>query len=79
MGTHCGLRGIEFNGGTWTIEGPLNDGNGNPPQGFGNPQDHGSVTLTSQDEGIYRSELGVERRVERASVTGTQPKEPACA
>lgn len=63
--THCGLRAIEFDGDRWAIEGALDDGSGNPPPGFGNPIDAGTVTLLSPDEAIYRSQFGVERRITR--------------
>jgi hypothetical protein len=63
--THCGLRAIEFDRDRWAIEGLLDDGNGNPPPGFGNPVDSGTVTLLSWTEGIFRSEFGIERRITR--------------
>jgi len=74
--THCGLRAVEFDGDRWAIDGPL-EGHlgGNPPDGFGNPQDHGTVTLVSPDEGIYLSEGGVERRIARG---GALPPVEGC-
>jgi hypothetical protein len=63
--THCGLTAVEFDGDRWAIEGRLDDGSGNPPEGFGNPTDSGTVTLVSLNEGMYRSFYGVERRITR--------------
>jgi hypothetical protein len=63
--THCGLRAVNFDEDRWAIEGVLDDGSGNPPDGFGNPTDAGTVTLVAPDEGIYRSFYGVERRITR--------------
>ena len=74
--THCGLRHVDFDGSTWAIEGVLDDGSGNPPDGFGNPFDRGSVVLQSHDEGVYRSELGVERKLTRG---GGLPNVQGCA
>jgi hypothetical protein len=55
--THCGLRHVEFAGSSWAIRGDLGDG-ANPPRDFGNPVDHGTISLTSPDEATYVSERG---------------------
>jgi hypothetical protein len=73
--THCGLRHVAFDGSTWAIEGVLDDGSMNPPDGFGNPEDHGSVVLQSHDTGTYRSEQGVERKLTRG---GGLPQVEGC-
>ena len=72
---HCGLDTvpIEFDGSQWRIEGPTSDGNGNPPPGFGNPQDVGVVTLDSQNAGTFRSYGGVERRIVRVRPIQPEP------
>ncbi len=61
--THCGLDGtvIEFDGEHWEARGPgpLNDGSGNPPAGFGNPFDQGWIVRIDADEAGYQSSLGV--------------------
>jgi hypothetical protein len=46
-------------------EGVVDDGSGNPPDGFGNPTDHGTVTMRTRNEAEYRSEGGVERKLTR--------------
>lgn len=61
LGTHCGLDdGIDFDGSLWDYAGPgrPDDGNGNPPAGFGNPFDHGTIRLVSEDVAEYRSSAG---------------------
>lgn len=58
--THCGLRHVEFGGSSWAIHDSLGDG-ANPPRDFGNPTDHGLITLTSPDEATYLSERGAVR------------------
>ena len=63
--THCGLRHVDFDGSEWAISGPPSDGSGNPPRGFGNPTDEGTITLTSPDTATYRSQHGTERQLTR--------------
>lgn len=70
--THCGIDRslIEFDGSFWeaTGPGPLSDGSGNPPPGFGNPFDRGSITRTSHDTAVFVSSDGV--RLELARLDG---------
>lgn len=63
--THCGLRHVEFDGSNWAISGVLSDGSFNPPAGFGNPRDNGTVTLITRDRARYRSEFGEVRTLTR--------------
>jgi hypothetical protein len=63
--THCGLRHVEFDGDRWGISGVLSDGHANPPPGFGNPVDRGTITLTSSDTADYHSSFGEQRQLTR--------------
>lgn len=67
--THCGLgwASIEFDGDIWqaTGVGPLDDGAGNPPPGFGNPFDEGHITRLDGEHAIYESSQGVLLNFER--------------
>lgn len=65
--THCGLRLVEFDDDMWAISGVLSDGRGNPPWGFGNPFDVGTVTLTSPETAIYQSSRGERRDLTRGN------------
>jgi hypothetical protein len=61
--THCGLdwpQTMDFDGSFWDPigPGPASDGNGNPPAGFGNPIDRGTITLISPTLAQYRSSTG---------------------
>jgi hypothetical protein len=67
LGTHCGLTQVKFAGGFWDIQGSLDDGNGNPPPGFGNPMDAGTITLISGEEAIYRNQAGEQRKLTKAA------------
>lgn len=68
--THCGLDNsvsFDFDGGFWDPIGTTatSDGSGNPPEGFGNPYDDGTIQLFSHDHAEYRSESGVIVRLMR--------------
>jgi hypothetical protein len=67
--THCGLGWglIEFDGAFWEVTGPgpLDDGAGNPPPGFGNPFDEGTISRLDVERATYRSSRGVVLNLER--------------
>lgn len=44
--THCGIHRIDNQGRTYLADPALDDGNANPPPGWGNPVDEGTLTLT---------------------------------
>jgi|ERR1700694_60044 len=70
--THCGLNdptGPDFDGSFWTSVGPGDDGSGNPPAGFGNPYDNGTMTLISANVAEYRSSSGTFMRFNRQAST----------
>src|ERR1700694_5906884 len=61
--THCGLDwplAMDFDGSFWDPigPGPVSYGYGNPPAGFGNPVDRGTITLISPTLTQYRSSTG---------------------
>ena len=60
---HCGLdspTAMDFDGSFWDLvgPGPASDGSGNPPAGYGNPYDQGTITLISPTRAQYRSDTG---------------------
>jgi hypothetical protein len=68
--THCGLNdptGPDFDGSFWKSVGAGADSSGNPPPGFGNPYDDGTMTLVSVDLAEYRSASGLATRFTRLS------------
>jgi hypothetical protein len=72
--THCGLNdptGPDFDGSFWTSAGPGDEGSGNPPAGFGNPYDNGTMTLISANVAEYRSSFGAFMRFNRQASTRT--------
>jgi len=72
--THCGLNfltGPDFDGSFWKSVGPGDDGSGNPPAGFGNPYDNGTMTLVSADIAEYHTSSGASIRFTRQGKTKT--------
>jgi hypothetical protein len=47
--THCGIRNAEFESRQFYADPPLNDGNGNPPAGWGNPTDSGFMVVKDHE------------------------------
>ena len=43
--THCGILSLTANGHVYYTQPPLGDGSGNPPAGWGNPYDAGTITV----------------------------------
>lgn len=56
--THCGVYGIDVGGVWFAADPPLVEGAGNPPAGWGNPVQRGTVTLTSADEAVFADDAG---------------------
>ncbi|MGW4032465.1 hypothetical protein ACWEFL_24665 [Streptomyces sp. NPDC004838] len=69
--THCGIEGAQIGSTYFVAKTPLSDGSGNPPDGWGNPSQKGTMTVTSATEAIFTDKAG--HRVEfevRPGVTG---------
>ncbi|MGZ5374278.1 MAG: hypothetical protein ACXWDF_09685 [Aeromicrobium sp.] len=77
--THCGLdrSPIEINGSFWKVTGPgpLSDGQGNPPAGFGNPYDQGMLTMLDDRHAMFVSSKGVRIDLVRLD---ERPEIPLC-
>jgi hypothetical protein len=61
--THCGVLGADIEGVWFTADPPLTDGAGNPPAGWGNPDQPGTLTLSSATEAVFRDDAGHEVRL----------------
>ncbi len=73
--THCGLDfpvAVDFDGSFWDPIGPepASDGSGNPPAGFDNPTDNGTIQLLSHDLAEYLSRSGTVLRFRRSTSSG---------
>ena len=55
---HCGVLGAHFGGREWNANPPLSDGSGNPPQGWDENTEHGTMTLLAADRAVFRSSSG---------------------
>ena len=53
--THCGINGIMIAGRWWQAERPLNDGEGNPPTGWGNPYQPGTLRLVDEETAVFHA------------------------
>ena len=51
--THCGIRFADFGGTRYYADPPLDDGNGNPPAGWGNPTEGGFIVVTDSEHAVY--------------------------
>jgi hypothetical protein len=58
--THCGVLAARINGREWDADPPLLDesGGANPPPGWGNPFDTGTMRLLAGDVAEFRSSSG---------------------
>jgi hypothetical protein len=56
--THCGVLSAYFDGRLWLADPPLTEGSANPPRGWGNPSDEGTMTLVSAGRAEFRSARG---------------------
>src|ERR687897_84680 len=74
--THCGIVGTRFAGRNWVAEPVLDDGNGNPPTGWGNPFQPGVMTLTSQDHAEFKSRNGELEATFRPRTPADPPAQP---
>lgn len=56
--THCGIRFAKIGGRWFEADRPLSDGSGDPPPGWGNPSQPGTITMLSASVAEFRDSLG---------------------
>ncbi len=56
--THCGVSEAHVAGLYYVAVHPLSDGSGDPPAGWGNPYDPGTMTLVSATEAVFTDGVG---------------------
>jgi hypothetical protein len=56
--THCGIDEALMGNRYFEAVHPLSDGQGNPPAGWGNPYQDGTMTLVSSTEAVFRDVAG---------------------
>jgi len=56
--THCGIDEARIGNRYYQAVHPLSDGQDNPPAGWGNPYQRGTMTLLSPDEALFRDDAG---------------------
>jgi hypothetical protein len=55
LGTHCGIRDAWFDGRLWLAKPQLSDGSDNPPRGWGNPWQRGTIRLVTRTRAVFRA------------------------
>lgn len=55
--THCGIKELRVEDTYFLAQTPLDDGQGNPPPGWGNPYQAGTVTV-SGSKAVFRDDNG---------------------
>jgi hypothetical protein len=56
--THCGILETRFAGRYWVTSPELHDGSHNPPAGWGNPFQRGTMRLLSRTKAEFRDDAG---------------------
>jgi hypothetical protein len=56
--THCGIDEARIGSRYFEAVHPVSDGAGNPPAGWGNPSQQGTMTLLSQSTALFRDDAG---------------------
>jgi hypothetical protein len=56
--THCGIDEARIGNRYFEAVHPLSDGARNPPAGWGNPNQHGTMTLMSPSTAVFRDAAG---------------------
>jgi len=57
--THCGIEWARIRGTFWRAEHELNDGSGNPPEGWGNPSQAGRLSFQSRRTATFSATAGL--------------------
>jgi hypothetical protein len=58
LATHCGIDEARIGHRYFEAAHPLSDGQGNPPPGWSNPYQQGTMTLLSPAEAVFRDSAG---------------------
>lgn len=56
--THCGISGLSLGTVYYLADHPLDDGNGNPPDGWGNPYQPGWITTPTAGTAVFTDGAG---------------------
>jgi hypothetical protein len=56
--THCGVKWAKIDGTFWRAKHPLSDGSGNPPAGWGNPFQDGTLVFVGPTTVRFGSPAG---------------------
>ncbi|MCU1612478.1 MAG: hypothetical protein JWO98_18 [Frankiales bacterium] len=74
LSTHCGIRGAALDGVWFAAQPPQVSDGGNPPPGWDNPEQRGTLTLLSGSTAVFRDDAGHVVRM----VAAPQDRPPPC-
>ena len=69
--THCGVLYADLNGTRYYADPPLSDGSANPPRGWGNPFDDGTLTVVDANTVDFKDPAGNHARFSTHPASGT--------
>ena len=75
--THCGIDEARIGTTYYEAVPRLDDGHGNPPNGWGNPYQDGTMTVTSNTTAVFTDQMG--HRVEFHSRPGATSFKQICS
>jgi hypothetical protein len=77
--THCGINDAKIGGRWFEADHPLSDGSGNPPPGWGNPFQQGTIKILSATAAEFRDGLGNVVRFHLHPGSGAAGPKQVCA
>jgi len=72
--THCGIDWANIDGRWYRASPPLSDGSGNPPPGWGNPDQQGTIQIISRTEAEFTDPAGHHVRFVRQPGASGRPQ-----
>ena len=76
LSTHCGIEFTTFDGREWVAEPKLSDGGGNPPRGWNNPEEPGTMKMTDDRSAVFTSRDGQRSATFRPRTAPDPPASP---
>jgi hypothetical protein len=76
--THCGVLSLNANGHIYYAQPPLGDGSGNPPGGWANPYDAGTLTMVDAHNMAFHDPAG-NKATFTDTPAGATPIIPMCS
>ena len=72
LSTHCGIYGTMIDGVWWRADPALGDGHGGPPEGWADPSQPGTMTVSGDDRAVFTTDQGLVARFKPTTFTEPQ-------